>query len=421
MTESPRMISLEEAQELVLSHTTRIPAETVPLIEASGRVAAEDITSDMDVSPFAHAAMDGFAVRLADFPSNEADLPVELDVIAEVPAGATYEGSIKAGQCVRIMTGAALPADADAVVKYEIVENVTGDGKTGSRVRFASVPAARANIREAGEEAKEGEVIVRAGEIINPAGIGFLAGCGALEASVYRRPRIAVIPIGSELVEPSEKPGPGHIRNSNGYAMAACAHAAGAACDMLPIVPDDEDALAQAVKEACKTYDFVVTTGGASNGDFDFIKPVVERLGTLYMTTVNMRPGKAQTFGIVDGTPVFGLPGNPAAAYMGFSLIIRPALRAMQGYSALEHPHVQARITRGKKKKDPRRIFERATIARNEDGVLEVTPAKNQSSGLFGVIQRSNCIAVIPEGLNPVNEGDLVECILLDVPEEAIV
>ena len=208
MTEIPRMISLEEAQELVLSHTTRMPAETAPLIEASGRVAAEDITSDMDVSPFAHAAMDGFAVRLADFPDNEADLPVELDVIAEVPAGATYEGSIEAGQCVRIMTGAALPADADAVVKYEIVENVTGDGKTGSRVRFASTPAARANIREAGEEAKEGEVIVRAGEIINPAGIGFLAGCGALEASVYRRPRIAVIPIGSELVEPSEKPGP---------------------------------------------------------------------------------------------------------------------------------------------------------------------------------------------------------------------
>ncbi len=409
MTEIPRMISLEEAQDLVLSHTTHMPAETVPLIEASGRVAAEDITSDMDVSPFAHAAMDGFAVRLADFPDSKTGLPIELDVIAEVPAGATYEGRIEAGQCVRIMTGAALPADADAV------------GRAGSRVRFCATPAARANIREAGEEAKEGEVVVRAGEIINPAGIGFLAGCGALEASVYRRPRVAVIPIGSELVEPSEKPGPGHIRNSNGYAMAACAHAAGAICDMLPIVPDDEDALASAVKEACKTHDFVVTTGGASNGDFDFIKPVVERLGTLYMTTVNMRPGKAQTFGIVDGTPVFGLPGNPAAAYMGFSLIIRPALRAMQGYSALEHPHVQARITRGKKKKDPRRIFERATIARNEEGALEVTPAKNQSSGLFGVIQRSNCIAVIPEGLDPVSEGDLVECILLDVPEEAIV
>ena len=163
-----------------------------------------------------------------------------------------------------------------------------------------------------------------------------------------------------------------------------------------------------------------MTTGGASNGDFDFIKPVVERLGTLYMTTVNMRPGKAQTFGLVNGTPVFGLPGNPAAAYMGFSLIIRPALRAMQGYTALEHPCVKARITSSKKKKDPRRIFSRATIARGADGVLEVTTAKNQSSGLFGVIQKSNCVAIMPEGLDPVREGDMVECILLDAPEDIV-
>lgn len=185
-----------------------MPAETVPLIEASGRVAAEDIASDMDVSPFAHAAMDGFAVRLADFPSNEADLPVELDVIAEVPAGATYEGSIEAGQCVRIMTGAALPADADAVVKYEIVENVTGDGKTGSRVRFASTPAARANIREAGEEAKEGEVIVRAGEIINPAGIGFLAGCGASKQASIAGPALRSSPSAANLSNLPKSPAP---------------------------------------------------------------------------------------------------------------------------------------------------------------------------------------------------------------------
>ncbi|MDO4443106.1 MAG: molybdopterin molybdotransferase MoeA [Slackia sp.] len=418
MTDIPAMISPEEARELVLSHVKPLPAETVTLLDAVGRVAAADVASDMDVSPFAHAAMDGFAVRAADLANAADEAPVDLDVIADVPAGSTYEGAIEPGQCVRIMTGAALPADADSVVKYEIVENIEGDGKTGSRVRFFAPCKQASNVRTAGEEAREGEVVLHAGEIIHPAGVGFLAGCGTLEVAVHRRPRVAVIPIGSELVEPPAKPGPGHIRNSNGYAMAACARDAGAQCDVLPIVVDDEDLLAKAVERATAEYDFVVTTGGASNGDFDFIKPVVERLGTLYMTTVNMRPGKAQTFGMVNDTPVFGLPGNPAAAYLGFSLLIRPALRAMQGYTALEHPHVMARITSSKKKKDPRRIFSRATICRGCDGALEVTPAKNQSSGLFGVIQKSNCVAVMPEGLDPVNEGDMVECILLDAPEE---
>lgn len=418
MADIPQMISLEDARKLVLSHVKTLPAETVSLLDAVGRVCAADVASDMDVSPFAHAAMDGFAVHAAYLEAASADAPVELDVIADVPAGATYEGSIEAGQCVRIMTGAALPAAVDSVVKYEIVDVVEGDGKTGSRVHFAAPCKPADNVRAAGEEAHEGEVVLHEGEIIHPAGVGFLAGCGALEVSVYRRPRVAVIPIGSELVEPPAKPGPGHIRNSNGFAMAACAQDAGCTCDVLPIVVDDEELLAEAVSNAVAQYDFVVTTGGASNGDFDFIKPVVERLGELYMTTVNMRPGKAQTFGLVNGTPVFGLPGNPAAAYMGFMMLIRPALRAMQGYTAFEHPHVQARITQSKKKKDPRRIFTRATICRAADGVFEVTPAKNQSSGLFGVIQKSNCVAIMPEGLEPVHEGDMVECILLDAPEE---
>ncbi|MFR4804111.1 MAG: molybdopterin-binding protein, partial [Eggerthellaceae bacterium] len=146
---------------------------------------------------------------------------------------------------------------------------------------------------------------------------------------------------------------------------------------------------------------------------------VVERLGTLYMTTVNMRPGKAQTFGIVNGTPVFGLPGNPAAAYMGFSLLIRPALRAMQGYTALEHPHIRARITVSKKKKDPRRIFSRATIRRGADGTLEVTPRKTRARAC-SASSRKQLRRYMPEGLDPVHEGDMVECILLDAPEETV-
>lgn len=417
---SPSMISLEEAQALVRSHVSPLETEIVPLLDAAGRVAAADLMSDMDVSPFAHAAMDGFALHVADIAQASPESPVDLDVIAEVPAGGAFEGTIEPGQCVRIMTGAALPSDADAVVKYEIVDYLGSNGMPGSRVRFTAPAKPRANIREAGEEAKQGEVVVRAGEVIKSAGVGFLAGCGVTEVPTYRAPRVAIISIGSELVPPTERPGIGHIRNSNGYALAACAREAGAVSTMLPIVPDDLDELTRMVKDACSKFDFVVTSGGASNGDFDFIKPVVETLGELYMTTVNMRPGKAQTFGVVDSTPVFGLPGNPAAAYMGFELIIRPALLAMQGYTQLERPHIQARLTADKKKKDPRRLLMRATITRGESGDLEVTPAANQSSGLFGVIQRSNCVAVIPEGVTQVHAGDEIECILLDVDEGVV-
>lgn len=412
------MISLEEARALVCGAVTPTEVEEVPLLDAVGRVAAADLASDIDVSPFAHSAMDGFALRAAEIASATEEAPAVLRVIAEIGAGDVFEGSIGAGECVRIMTGACLPDDADAVVKYEIVGVVEGDGKTGSLVSFAAPSKVGANVRAAGEEARAGEVVVRAGEVVGAAGVGFLAGCGVLEVPVRRRPRVAVIATGSELVPASEVPGPGKIRNSNSYAMAACAREAGAEAYMLPIVEDTFEGLRDAVSAAARDYDFVVTTGGAANGDFDFIKPVVAELGELMMTTVNMRPGKAQTFGIVGGTPVFGLPGNPAAAYVGFQMLIRPALRTMQGYTFMDHPVVRARLTADEKNRDPRRIFLRATLTRASDGSYEVTPAKNQSSGLFGPIQKTNCMAVMPDGTEPQPAGSVVDCILLDVPEE---
>ena len=414
------MISLEEARALVLSHVRPLPVETVPVLEAVGRVAATDLASDIDIAPFAHSAMDGFAVRASELAEASTESPVELDVIAEVAAGDVFEGVIGAGQCVRIMTGAPLPADADAVVKYEVVDAVSGDGKPGSRVAFRAPADARANVREAGEEARAGEVVVGRGEVVGTAGVGFLASCGITEMPTYRRPRVAVIAIGSELVAPTEVPAPGKIRNSNSYALAACAQAAGAVPVVLPIVEDTHEALAAAVRDAAASYDFVVTSGGASNGDFDFIKPVVEELGQLLMTTVNMRPGKAQTFGLVDGTPVFGLPGNPAAAYVGFEMIVRPALRKMQGFSRFERPVVKARLSTDAKKRDPRRIFLRSTLSKDAAGDYVVAPAKNQSSGLFGPIQRSNCMAILPEGLESRTAGSVVECVLLDVSEEIV-
>ena len=412
------MISLEEARDLVLSHVSLMPTERVSVLEVVGRVAAEDLRSDIDIAPFAHAAMDGYALRAEEIAGATEDAPVKLDVIAEIGAGDVFTGTIGAGQCVRIMTGAQLPDDADAVVKYEIVGVESGNGREGSVVSFTVPAAVRSNIREAGEEARANEVIVETGEVIGSAGVGFLTGCGVMEVETYRRPRVAIIATGSELVDPTEVPTAGKIRNSNSYAMAACAQQAGAVPTVLPIVRDTYEDLAAAVKSAAAEYDFVVTTGGAANGDFDFIKPVVSELGELLMTTVNIRPGKAQTFGIVRGTPVFGLPGNPAAAYVGFEMIIRPALRKMQGYAHFERPSVMAKLSRDVKKKDPRRIFLRGTLYKNDEGEYVVAPAKNQSSGLFGVIQRSNCMAILPEGLDSRTAGSLVQCVLLDVSEE---
>ena len=253
-----KMISLEEARELVLSRVTPLEAETVDLLDAAGRVAAADLKSDIDVSPFAHAAMDGYAVRRCDLAEATAESPITLEVIDEVPAGGVFEGTPQAGQCVRIMTGAALPSCFDAVVKYEIVSMVEGDGKPGGRVAFSAQPKERDNVREAGEEARAGEIVVNKGEAITTAGVGFLAGCGVLRVPVYRKPRVAIIPIGSELVPPSENPGPGHIRNSNSYALAACAKAAGCEADMFDIVPDDPEQIKAAIRHACAMADIVV-------------------------------------------------------------------------------------------------------------------------------------------------------------------
>lgn len=422
MAQATEMMSVEEALACVLSHVEPLDVETVELLDAVGRVAAADLASDCDITPFDHAAMDGFAVCSADVACASAEAPVRCRVVAEVPAGSTYDGPINKGEVVRIMTGAPVPVEADAVVKYEIVDYLGGDGLPGNEVSFSAPAPAGDNIRAKAEEIAAGEVAIHVGEVISAAGVGFLASCGVLQVPVHRRPRVAVIAIGSELLSPDEPLRPGCIRDSNSYAMAACVAQAGGIPVRWPVVADDEDVLADAVRRAAVECDFVVTTGGASNGDYDFIKPVVERLGALHMTLVNMRPGKAQTFGVVDGTPVFGLPGNPAAAYCGFEVFVRQALRKMQGFSAFERPVVKARLRGDRKKRDPRRIYLRATLARDTDGQLVVTPAKNQSSGLFSTLQRANCLAILPYGadVNPVPDGTMLDCVLLDVEEGTV-
>lgn len=418
------LIPVEQARALLLETVNTLETEKVPLIEALGRISAKNQTSDIDISPFDHSAMDGFAVVASDLANATPEAPIELPVIDEIPAGAYYDKVLQPGTCVRIMTGAPIPDGANAVVKYEIVTNLENDGRAPGRVAFSAPTSAGDNIRQKGEEIAAGEVAIKAGEPLSPAGAGLLASCGLSQVEVYKRPRVAVIPIGSELVEPDTLPLPGQIRDGNSYAIGASVVRAGGIPHLHSIVPDDKDMLAAAVLEAVEESDFVVTSGGASNGDFDYIQQVVKEQGELFMDFVNMRPGKAQTFGLVKNTPVFGLSGNPAAAYCGFEMLVRPALRKMQGYATLDRPRVWARLSRDMKKKDSRRIYLRSTLERLDDGSLQVRPAKSQSSGLFSPFQSGNCLAILPEGVpasKKVEAGTLVECLLLDVDEGVVI
>ena len=413
------LIPVEQARALLLDTVNTLETEKVPLIEALGRISAKNQTSDIDISPFDHSAMDGFAVVASDLANATPEVPIELPVIDEIPAGAYYDKVLQPGTCVRIMTGAPIPDGANAVVKYEIVTNLENDGRAPGRVAFSAPTSAGDNIRQKGEEIAAGEVAIKAGEPLSPAGAGLLASCGLSQVEVYKRPRVAVIPIGSELVEPDTLPLPGQIRDGNSYAIGASVVRAGGIPHLHSIVPDDKDML-----EAVEESDFVVTSGGASNGDFDYIQQVVKEQGELFMDFVNMRPGKAQTFGLVKNTPVFGLSGNPAAAYCGFEMLVRPALRKMQGYATLDRPRVWARLSRDMKKKDSRRIYLRSTLERLDDGSLQVRPAKSQSSGLFSPFQSGNCLAILPEGVpasKKVEAGTLVECLLLDVDEGVVI
>lgn len=424
MIKAQNLIPVEQARSIVLGAIPLLDTEMVPLLDAIGRISAKDQKSDIDISPFDHSAMDGFALVVSDIENASADNPVELPVIAEIPAGDYYDEVVKPGTCVRIMTGAPVPAGADTVVKFEIVDYLENEGRAPGKVAFRAPSAVGANIRGKGEEIHAGEIAIKAGEPISAAGAGLLASCGMAYVEVYRRPRVAVIPIGSELVGPDTVPQKGEIRDGNSYAIGASVIRAGGIPVLQSIVEDDKDALTKAVLNAAKDCDFVVTSGGASTGDFDFIEEVVSENGELLMDFVNMRPGKAQTFGFVEGTPVFGLSGNPAAAYCGFELLVRPALRKMQGYSTFDRPHIWARLTNDAKKKDARRIYLRSTLERREDGSVQVRPAKSQSSGLFSPFQSGNCLAVLPEGVpenKKVESGTLVECLLLDVDEGVVI
>jgi len=416
------VMTVEEARELVFDRIALMPAEPIPLLDALGRVLAEDAVSDIDVAPFDNSAMDGFAVRAEDLAGATPETPGQLLVIAHIGAGDDVAGiEVGRGEAARIMTGAAVPAGADSVVMVERTRVIAGDGGIGSTVAFELEPRLGEHIRLQGEEVRAGDVVIDAGDVLGPAGIGLLASTGHATVSVYRRPRVAVLSTGSELVEVAETPGPGKIRNSNSYSIAAQVLAAGAIPVRYPIVLDDLDVTREAFNRAADECDFILTSGGVSVGDFDFVKPILEELGELAFAKVKMRPGNPQTLGSIRGVPFFGLPGNPTSTYVGFEIFVRPALRRMMGFSAIDRPVTVARLAHDVKKKQDRRYYLRGRIEREPagDGYLASLP-DSQSSALLTAAHRGNCFVVLPEGEGVFPAGTQVRCVRLDMEEGTV-
>jgi len=413
------VMNVEEARQLLFAQVKQVSAEDSPLLEALGRVLAEDAASDIDVAPFDNSAMDGFAVRAADLAGASPEAPVALGVVAHIGAGDDVAGIVVGeGQAARIMTGAAVPDGADSVVMVERTHVLDGDGGIGSSVTFELEPRLGEHIRRRGEEVLAGQVVLPAGSVLGPAAIGLLAATGHPMVRVYRRPRVAVLSTGSELVGVDEKPGPGKIRDSNSYSISAQVRAAGGVPVKFDIVPDDMDATRAAFTQAAEECDFIVVSGGVSVGDFDYVKPVLAELGELMFCKVKMRPGNPQTMGSIRGVPFFGLPGNPTSTYVGFEVFVRPSLRIMQGFAALDRPVTVARLAHDVKKKQDRRYYLRGRVERDAaSGTYVASLTGSQSSALLTAAHLGNCFVVLPEGEGLFAAGTMVDCMRLDMEE----
>lgn len=410
------MISVEAAREQVLSRIGVLQPERVPLLDALGRVLAQGVVSDIDVAPFDNSAMDGYAVHATDVTNASDDSPVVLDVIEYIPAGVAPSLAVGAGQASRIMTGAPMPEGADAVVMVEKTRVGPEGGGPGDSVQIVASVKNGENVRRRAEEVRAGEAVLTAGEVVGPAAIGLAASVGHDTLVVYRRPRVAIVSTGDELVEIGERPGAGQIRNSNSYSLAAQVVAAGAEPHMLGIARDDAEHTRSLLGRAPE-FDLMITTGGVSVGDLDVVKGVLQEIGELDFWKVAMRPGAPQTFGTIGGTPFFGLPGNPTSTMVGFELFVRPSIRKMAGFTALDRPRVAARLSHDVKKKSDRRYFMRARLSRIDDGGYSVAISGNQSSALLTAMHRGNCLLSLPEGESFFTAGYEAECIRLDMEE----
>jgi molybdopterin molybdotransferase len=398
-----KLIEHPEAVRLVLENTHRLPAEDVPLVEAQGLALAEDVRARFDSPPFDNSAVDGYAVRSAD-----AEAGRTFTVVDEAPAGRPAAKSVGEGEAIKIFTGGVIPEGADAVV---MVENTSGWGEEFELKKAATVGQ---NVRGSGEDVREGDVILRAGTEVGAPEIALAATQGYGTLPVYRRPEVVVLSTGTELVEPGERDlSPGEIYDSNSYAIMAQAHEVGARARRVGAASDEAGTIRDAVAEALRTADVVVTSGGVSVGEKDLVKGTMIELGVEQVFWgVKFKPGKPLFFGVRDGASVFGLPGNPVSAMVCFELFVRPALVRMMGREDRGRPRIQVYFGEDVKNNFGRMHAMRVSLEKTEKGWLARSVGA-QGSGLVSSLTKADALALIGPELEGVRAGETVEAIVL--------
>ncbi len=396
------LTSLEDAQKIVFEAAQPLGIEKVGLIEALGRVLAEDIIAPRDNPPWDNSAMDGFAVRWEDIKQEHAiSKPVELKIIEKVPAGKVATKSVGRGQAIRIMTGAPLPRGADSVVKVEETES------TPDIVRIFKTVERGGNVRPQGEDVKKGECIIAKGTQIRPAEAGMLAILAKSFVPVYQQVRVAILSSGDELADLDERFDEDKIINSNSYGIAAAVQEAGAVPVLLGIARDQPAALKEKIAHGLKA-DILVLSGGVSMGDYDFTKEVFKELGAeMNFWKLAIRPGQPLAFGRIQRTLAFGLPGNPVSSMVTFEQLVRPAILKMSGHRSYGRPVLQAALQEKFSKRPDRRHFLRGILSR-EKGVLTVRTTGDQGSGILTSMVKANCLIDVPVEVERLNPGDPV-------------
>ena len=401
------MVDAAEAAALVLDRTPVLPSEVVPIAEAAGRVLAEDLLAPADLPPFPSSAVDGYALRSEDGGGR-------LRVVGESAAGRPYAGELPPGAACRILTGAVLPPGADSVVMVEDVEV-----EPGADCDWVTVPEgypAGRHFHPPGEDVRRGVLALPRGEALGPAEIGLAASLNQPAVRVHRRPRIALLSTGDELVQVGETPGPGQIVDSNRWALLGALREAGADVELLPVAPDELDPLRALVEDALARCDVLVTSGGVSVGSHDLVKPLLERLGEVHVGRVRLKPGKPFTFATMgEGKLAFGLPGFPVSSLVTFEVFVRPALRKLQGHRRLHRPVLPVRLGQASRPGGDRTEYQRVTLHREGDDLVAEGTGSQSSSRLLS-LTGAHALVRIPPDAEPQPAGTLVDAIVLDLP-----
>ena len=405
------MLTVAEASERILAEIRALDIESVPLRRALGRVCAEDISATVTMPPWSNSSMDGYAIRSADITPVMSGEPVKLRVVATIAAGEFAPRPLKRGEAMRIMTGAPIPEGADSVIRKEDTDG--GSGK----VEIKDARDVWKNIRPAGEDFQRGDLLAKHGTPIRPALIGVLASTGVSKVKTFKRPRVAIISSGNELVEIDdfdEVVAARRIVSTNSYTLDALTRVAGGIPVDLGIAADTKASLRRKL-ESARDCDLILTSAGVSVGDLDHTRDVFSALGGKQkFWKVKMRPGAPLAFGMLDDIPWLGVSGNPVSAMVSFELFVRPALRKMQGHTALFRRTVMVTVEEDVKIGAKLTHFLRATVTRREDGVLVARLTGHQSSGALTSMARANALLIVPETFPKVAKGSQLKALMLD-------